>query len=67
MLDSSPWAVCHCSAGGGRTGTFVALVKLLRELELGLAMGPLLRDPVADTVDYVFYEPGAGVERLLAV
>jgi protein tyrosine phosphatase len=26
------WGVCHCSAGVGRTGTFVALVTLLRRL-----------------------------------
>ena len=26
------WGVCHCSAGVGRTGTFVALVTLLRHL-----------------------------------
>eukprot|EP00316_Scyphosphaera_apsteinii_P001982 CAMPEP_0119326120 /NCGR_PEP_ID=MMETSP1333-20130426/67519_1 /TAXON_ID=418940 /ORGANISM="Scyphosphaera apsteinii, Strain RCC1455" /LENGTH=297 /DNA_ID=CAMNT_0007334327 /DNA_START=6 /DNA_END=895 /DNA_ORIENTATION=+ len=34
LADCGPdhWAICHCSAGVGRTGTFVALLKLLQQL-----------------------------------
>lgn len=41
--------VVHCSAGVGRTGTFIALDHLLRELKSGN-----LLDIVDDTVDTVF-------------
>lgn len=36
-----------------------ALMQKVFTSDLGLRMGPLLRDNVADTIDYVFYEPGA--------
>ena len=45
--------IVHCSAGVGRTGTFIALEHLMRELELG-AMHPDKKmdgDPVYDTVE----------------
>lgn len=41
--------IIHCSAGVGRTGTFIALDHLLREL----SSGQLLK-PVADKVDAIF-------------
>ena len=45
--------IVHCSAGCGRTGTFIALDYLLEELERGSLDADLERDPVFETVDYL--------------
>ena len=52
LKDDIPRMV-HCSAGCGRTGTFIALDYLLEELERGAFDGELELDPVFETVDYL--------------
>ena len=52
LKDDIPRLV-HCSAGCGRTGTFIALDYLLEELERGSFDGDLELDPIFETVDYL--------------
>ncbi|KAF9872806.1 protein-tyrosine phosphatase [Colletotrichum karsti] len=49
--DAAP-RIIHCSAGVGRTGTFITLEHLMRELETGaLEHGGEQEDPIYATVD----------------
>lgn len=45
--------IVHCSAGVGRSGTFIALDHLMEELEDGMLDGPTAadQDPICETVD----------------
>ncbi|KAF2400042.1 receptor/non-receptor type protein-tyrosine phosphatase, partial [Trichodelitschia bisporula] len=50
-VRSSP-RIVHCSAGVGRSGTFIALDWLMRELDLGMLDSiPATRDPVIEVVE----------------
>lgn len=51
--DLSNPRIIHCSAGVGRTGTFITLEHLMRELELGALCAPVPSSDVATEADLV--------------
>ena len=53
FLEDDISRMVHCSAGCGRTGTVIALVNFLEELERGSFEDELELDPVFETVDYL--------------
>ena len=64
-LQANVPRIVHCSAGCGRTGTFIALDYLLEELERGALEYDLAADPVFETVDCLHEQRMMMVQKLV--